>query len=79
MNFEKDDAVHAAVAGGADEIRQLKATALTLRQELQHLRSEKDEAVQAAVAEGAAEIRQLTATVQAMRQELELLKFDSSS
>ena len=68
-----------ARAQSADEIRQLKATAQALRQELQHLRFEKDEAVQSAVAEGADKIRQLTVTVQAMRQELELLRIDSSS
>lgn len=65
------EAVQAAVATGADEIRMLRTTIGTLRDELQTLEAAKQAAVQAAVAAGQKEAHQLQLTIQTLREQLE--------
>ncbi len=71
MRFEKDEAEQAAIAGGADEIRQLKATAQALRQELELLRFEMDDVVQLTVEATQDEITQLKDKAAELRERLE--------
>ena len=70
------EAVQAAVAVGADEIRILRTTIATLRDELQALQAAKEAAVQAAVAAGQNEAHQLHLTIQTLRDQLERELFD---
>ena len=72
----RDEAVQAAVAVGADEIRLLRTTIATLRDDLQTLDAAKQAAVQAALAAGQNEAHQLQLTIQTLREQLERAQFE---
>ncbi len=64
-----------AVATASDEIKQLKNSSTTLREELENMRFAKDEAVQSAVLAANDEIIHLNKTACPFRERLEDLPF----
>ena len=71
LNYKKDTLVQEEILRSVNEIKQLKTTILSLRDELESMKFEKDAEKQGEVQHLTKEIKQLKTTISILRRDIE--------